>query len=53
MLRGGDVIVLVAGGHGMTAMEDVELTEVMQGPYLRDGHKTYIGKTGDVAGTGG
>lgn len=33
-LEGGDVIVLVSGGHGFTVMEPVEFIEVKQGPYV-------------------
>lgn len=30
----GDVVALLGGGHGMTVLDDVELFEVKQGPYL-------------------
>jgi mannose-6-phosphate isomerase-like protein (cupin superfamily) len=33
-LRPGDVIVLLAGGHGLRMLEDTVLVEVKQGPYL-------------------
>ena len=33
-LTGGDVIVLVSGGHGFTIVEDCEFIEVKQGPYV-------------------
>lgn len=33
MLEAGDVVILVHGGHGFEALEDVELYEVKQGPY--------------------
>jgi len=33
-LTGGDVIVLVGGGHGFTIIEDCEFIEVKQGPYV-------------------
>jgi hypothetical protein len=32
-LRRGDVILLVAGGHGFRMLEDTVLVEVKQGPY--------------------
>jgi len=32
-LAAGDVILLAAGGHGMTMLEDTEIVEVKQGPY--------------------
>lgn len=33
-LAPGDVIVLLAGGHGLRMLEDTVLVEVKQGPYL-------------------
>jgi hypothetical protein len=33
-LRPGDVMVLLAGGHGLRMLEDTVLVEVKQGPYL-------------------
>ena len=33
-LTGGDVIVLVSGGHGFTIVDDCEFIEVKQGPYV-------------------
>jgi hypothetical protein len=35
----GDVVILVAGGHGFHFLEDTVLLEVKQGPYLGDGEK--------------
>jgi hypothetical protein len=32
-LRGGDVLLMVAGGHGFHMLEDTVLIEVKQGPY--------------------
>lgn len=40
VLRAGDVILLVTGGHGFEILEDVEMIEVKQGPYLGDQDKT-------------
>ncbi len=34
ILTGGDVIVLVAGGHGFTIIDDSKFIEVKQGPYV-------------------
>ena len=39
-LRSGDVILLIAGGHGFKVLEEVEMIEVKQGPYVREGDKT-------------
>ena len=34
MLGVGDIVLLYKGGHGFTIIEDVEMFEVKQGPYL-------------------
>ena len=39
-LRSGDVILLIAGGHGFKVLEEVEMIEVKQGPYVGEGDKT-------------
>lgn len=39
VLVGGDVILLVSGGHGFTVLEEVEMIEVKQGPYSGDKDK--------------
>lgn len=39
VLEAGDVVVLLCGGHGFEVMEDVEIFEVRQGPYLSDKDK--------------
>ncbi|CAG0939884.1 hypothetical protein GPROT2_00782 [Gammaproteobacteria bacterium] len=39
-LEGGDVILLVQGGHGFEVLEEVEMVEVKQGPYAGDQDKT-------------
>jgi len=41
-LRAGDVILLAAGGHGFEALEEIEMIEVKQGPYIGDADKTRI-----------
>ena len=38
-LYAGDAILLVYGGHGFEALEEVEMIEVKQGPYAGDGDK--------------
>jgi hypothetical protein len=42
VLAGGDVILLVSGGHGFETLEAVEMFEVKQGPYAGDADKTRI-----------
>jgi len=39
-LGAGDVILLVAGGHGFEVIEEIEMIEVKQGPYVGDADKT-------------
>jgi hypothetical protein len=41
-LAGGDVILLAAGGHGFEVLEEIEMIEVKQGPYIGDADKTRI-----------
>ena len=48
ILSGGDVILLIEGGHGFEVLEDVEMIEVKQGPYVGDRDKTRF--TGIAAG---
>lgn len=38
-LESGDVILLAAGGHGFQILEDCEMFEIKQGPYLGDDDK--------------
>ncbi len=40
ILHGGDVILLIQGGHGFEVLEEVEMIEVKQGPYVGDRDKT-------------
>jgi mannose-6-phosphate isomerase-like protein (cupin superfamily) len=39
ILEGGDVILLIRGGHGFKVIEDLEMYEVKQGPYAGDEDK--------------
>ena len=39
VLEAGDVILLCSGGHGFEVLEEVELVEVKQGPYVADRDK--------------
>jgi hypothetical protein len=44
ILHAGDVILLIQGGHGFEVLEDVEMIEVKQGPYVGDHDKTrFVG----------
>lgn len=40
ILSTGDVILLSTGGHGFTALEDLEMFEIKQGPYAGEMDKT-------------
>ena len=40
ILEAGDVILLSAGGHGFQVIEELEMYEVKQGPYVGDADKT-------------
>ena len=39
-LSGGWVVSLISGGHGLEILEDADIIEVKQGPYLGEGEKT-------------
>lgn len=39
ILRAGDIILLVSGGHGFTMLEETEMIEVKQGPFISDQDK--------------
>jgi hypothetical protein len=40
VLGAGDVLLLIKGGHGFEVLEEVEMLEIKQGPYLSDRDKT-------------
>jgi mannose-6-phosphate isomerase-like protein (cupin superfamily) len=40
VLGPGDVILLIAGGHGFEVLEDLNMVEVKQGPYAGDQDRT-------------
>ena len=39
-LEAGDVILLITGGHGFEVLEEIEMIEVKQGPYVGEQDKT-------------
>jgi mannose-6-phosphate isomerase-like protein (cupin superfamily) len=39
ILQSGDVILLASGGHGLEMLEETEIIEVKQGPYLGEQDK--------------
>ncbi|MPN06188.1 hypothetical protein SDC9_153444 [bioreactor metagenome] len=40
IMRVGDIITLFSGGHGFNVIEDVEMVEIKQGPFLGPQDKT-------------
>ena len=42
ILTAGDVILLASGGHGFKVLEELEMIEVKQGPYLGDMDKYFL-----------
>ena len=40
LLEAGDIILLTGGGHGFEVLEDLEMFEVKQGPYMGEQEKT-------------
>lgn len=40
LLYSGDIILLASGGHGFEVLEEVEMVEIKQGPYLGEKDKT-------------
>ncbi len=40
ILQKGDIVILFKGGHGFEVIDDLEMIEVKQGPYLGDHDKT-------------
>ncbi len=44
LLSAGDVILLITGGHGFEVLEEIEMIEVKQGPYVGEQDKTrFVG----------
>lgn len=42
ILLAGDVILLATGGHGFEALEEIEMIEVKQGPYVGEEDKVLF-----------
>jgi mannose-6-phosphate isomerase-like protein (cupin superfamily) len=50
VLEAGDVILLITGGHGFEVLEEIEMIEVKQGPYVGEQDKTrFSGILGNQA----
>lgn len=39
ILDAGDIVFFASGGHGLKCIEDIEMIEVKQGPYLKEADK--------------
>jgi len=42
ILSSGDIILLANGGHGFKILEEVEMIEIKQGPYVGEADKTHF-----------
>jgi len=42
ILNEGDIILLITGGHGFEVLDEIEMIEVKQGPYVGDYDKIRI-----------
>ena len=50
ILEAGDVILLVRGGHGFEVLEEIEMIEVKQGPYVGEHDKSrFVGIAAEQA----
>jgi hypothetical protein len=47
ILKTGDVILLASGGHGFEFLEESELIEIKQGPYMESEDKVRFEDNGD------
>lgn len=43
----GDILTLYSGGHGFKIIEDTDMVEVKQGPYMGEADKTRFDELGD------
>ena len=49
ILTSGDVVLLMNGGHGFEALEDLDMIEIKQGPFIGEADKTRFNATPPVA----
>lgn len=47
LLRQGDVVLMAAGGHGLVMLEESEIVEVKQGPYVGPADKSHFEQVAD------
>ena len=48
ILTAGDIILLVKGGHGFEVLDETEMIEVKQGPYMGESDKTRFDMSSDI-----
>lgn len=50
ILEAGDVILLATGGHGFEVLEEIEMIEIKQGPYIGEDDRTrFVGISAEQA----
>ncbi len=50
IMEAGDVVLLVTGGHGFEVLDEIEMIEVKQGPYVGERDKTrFVGSSAGQA----
>ncbi len=47
IIEAGDIVFLASGGHGLKCLEDIEMIEVKQGPYLGEKDKVRFKEIND------
>lgn len=47
IMEAGDIVFLASGGHGIKTLEDIEMIEVKQGPYLEENDKVRFPEISD------
>lgn len=48
VLESGDVVLLIVGGHGFEVLEELEMIEVKQGPYVGEADKTRFSASSNI-----
>lgn len=46
-VKSGDIITLFSGGHGFKAIENLDMVEIKQGPFMGDADKTRFSVEGN------
>lgn len=48
VMNAGDIVFLASGGHGIKCLDEVEMIEVKQGPYLGEADKVRFPEISDL-----